>query len=140
MTVASQELSFRIYVDVEFWSVSDVGEWLSYIQMGQYAPMFAQNEINGLILLDVTLEDLDYMSITVLGHRKVILKGAEELRRNKRVSNLASESLPTSGTGLASVLRTQSASSMTKSSADDSEHTNQVSLCFYVLVFLTVCD
>jgi hypothetical protein len=123
-------------LDVEFWSVSDVGQWLNYIQMGQYAPMFAQNEINGLILLDVTLEDLDYMNITVLGHRKVILKGAEELRRNKRVSNLMSESLPTNATGLTSVLRTQSASNMTKSSKDNSEQAEQVSVRFYVLYWL----
>jgi len=48
---------------------------------------FILNEINGNILLDITLEDLDYMGITVLGHRKIILKGAEDLRVNRRVLN-----------------------------------------------------
>lgn len=46
---------------------------------------FITNEINGNILLDITLEDLDYMGITALGHRKTILKGAEDLRVNRRM-------------------------------------------------------
>ena len=46
---------------------------------------FILNEINGNILLDITLEDLDYMGITALGHRKTILKGAEDLRVNRRM-------------------------------------------------------
>jgi hypothetical protein len=37
-----------------------------------------------MILLDINLEDLDYMSITALGHRKAILKGVEDLRKKKR--------------------------------------------------------
>ena len=32
------------------------------------------------------LDDLDYMGVTVLAHRKLILKGIEDLRKNKRVT------------------------------------------------------
>ena len=103
------------FLDVNNWTVSDVGDWLSFVMMDQYAEKFAENEINGMILLDITLDDLDYMGITVLGHRKVILKGAEDLRKNKRVSAL-SASLPN---GLGSIERTQSASNM--SAEDDDE-------------------
>lgn len=81
--------------------------------MDQYIEKFAENEINGTILLDITLEDLDYMGITVLGHRKVILKGAEELRKNGRVSTTTS-SLPN---GLGVVGRTQSATNITDDSS-----------------------
>lgn len=83
--------------------------------MDQYIEKFAENEINGLILLDITLDDLDYMGITVLGHRKVILKGAEDLRKNKRVSSL-SASLPT---GLGAMERTHSASNVMSESNNE---------------------
>lgn len=97
------------------WTVSDVGEWLSFVLMDQYIEKFAENEINGVILLDITLDDLDYMGITVLGHRKVILKGAEDLRKNKRVTAVTS-SLPN---GLGSIERTHSASNMMADDANE---------------------
>lgn len=78
------QISRYRWIDVETWDVSDVSEWLMAMQLQQYVNAFAQNDINGTILLDINLEDLDYMSITVLGHRKAILKGVEDLRRNKR--------------------------------------------------------
>lgn len=71
---------------MEFWSVSDVSEWLSSAQLYQYAAAFIANEISGLILLDITLDDLDYMGISILGHRKIILKSIEDLRENKRIT------------------------------------------------------
>lgn len=72
--------------DVEHWSVADVGEWLTSMLLQEHVQSFANNAISGAILLDVSLEDLDYMNITVLAHRKVILKGIEDLRKNKRVT------------------------------------------------------
>eukprot|EP01038_Epipyxis_sp_PR26KG_P010028 gene10028-13484_t len=72
--------------DATYWTISDVSDWLRAISLDQYSSIFSQNEINGLILLDITLDDLDYMGITILGHRKLLLKGAEELRKNKRVN------------------------------------------------------
>ena len=71
---------------MEQWSVEDVGEWLSSMLLQQHVQSFANNAISGAILLEVSLEDLDYMDVTVLAHRKVILKGIEDLRRNKRVT------------------------------------------------------
>ena len=56
------------------------------MSLGQYAPAFAANEISGLVLLDLSLDDLDYLEIKILGHRKIILKGVEDLRENKRVT------------------------------------------------------
>ena len=72
--------------EVGVWAIADVTDWLNSIALGQYAEVFAQNEISGPILLDISLEDLDYMGISILGHRKVILKGVEDLRTNKRVT------------------------------------------------------
>jgi len=34
------------------------------------------------VLVDITAEDLDYMEIKALGHRKILLKGVDDLRRN----------------------------------------------------------
>ncbi len=111
---------------MESWSVADVGEWLSFILMEQYVAIFAANEISGPILLDVTLEDLDYMNITVLGHRKVILRGAEELRRNggkvvggASSSSAAPASLSSSMSAVSAPMRTHSASNMSMASNDD---------------------
>jgi hypothetical protein len=39
--------------------------------LAQYVSIFAANQISGPVLLDISLEDLDYMEIKALGHRKV---------------------------------------------------------------------
>jgi hypothetical protein len=63
----------------------DVHAWLRTIPpIDQYADVFLRNEINGATLLEITLEDLDYMEIKVLMHRKLILKNAEEFRKSQQ--------------------------------------------------------
>ncbi len=108
--------------------MSDVGDWLRHVLMEQYVAVFAQNEISGPILLDVTLEDLDYMSISVLGHRKVLLKGAEELRKHGRLvggpNSSTSANLSASLNSLGSAARSQSASRLV---ADDDAQAKQSS-------------
>ena len=63
------------------WTVGDVGDWLEELELGQYAAAFAENLIAGRILLDVDLDDLDYMNVTILAHRKVLLRAIAELKR-----------------------------------------------------------
>jgi hypothetical protein len=63
--------------------MGDVMTWLNKLKMGKYAQKFAENEIKGEILTEVGLDDLDYMGIQVLAHRKVLLKGIEELKRGR---------------------------------------------------------
>ena len=72
--------------DIDHWTVSDVSAWLHAVVLSQYAALFEGNEINGPILLEISLEDLDYMGMTILGHRKVLLRGIEDLRKNRRVT------------------------------------------------------
>jgi SAM domain (Sterile alpha motif) len=36
--------------------------------------------------LDIALDDLDYIGVNKLGHRKIILKSIEDLRKNKRIT------------------------------------------------------
>lgn len=78
---------------VENWTISDVTAWLNHLKLSQYVESFAVNEINGEVLLDFSLEDLDYLQITILAHRKIILKGVEELKKNKYVNVLSSNSV-----------------------------------------------
>lgn len=83
--------------NVEDWTTDDVSSWLDSILLSQHIDKFVSNAINGPILLDISLNDLDYMGITVLGHRKVLLKGIEDLRINKKVTiKLAAPSVTTS--------------------------------------------
>jgi hypothetical protein len=80
--------------------VADVSEWLRTVSLPQYVSSFAQNEISGGILLDVTLEDLDYMQITVLAHRKILLRGVEDLRRAGRFTEAPLSLSPQKGPGM----------------------------------------
>ena len=76
--------ALRITKPVSQWAVEDTTSWLAAIGLDQYAGAFRQNEISGDILLEVGLDDLDYMSIRVLAHRKLLLKGIEDLKQNGR--------------------------------------------------------
>ena len=53
--------------------VADVGAWLSALQLGQYAQLFADNHIDGAVLAQLTADDLKEIGVASLGHRKRIL-------------------------------------------------------------------
>ena len=78
---------------------------------------FAQNAINGSVLLDITNDDLDYMEIKALGHRKIIMRGVEELRQTGRYTrspaNIAPPILRTSSNPNIADDRTLMSQSMT---------------------------
>ena len=62
------------------WGAAQVGDWRGVLGLERYADDFARNEINGRELLDLGGGDLDYLSISVLAHRKAILRGVDQLR------------------------------------------------------------
>eukprot|EP00948_MAST-09A_sp_MAST-9A-sp1_P001745 g1745.t1 len=64
-------------------SVHGLVDWLKDIGVSDYADVFLQNEISGDVLIDLNEEDLDYMKIKALGHRKKILKGVQLLKGGK---------------------------------------------------------
>ena len=51
----------------------DVGAWLESHQLGQYAEVFASNDIDAEVLRTLTAEDLKELGIESLGHRKRLL-------------------------------------------------------------------
>ena len=73
-------------LDVLDWSVADVFDWLTSAQLCEYSATFKANEINGSLLMDITLDDLDYLGVKKLGHRKIILRSIEDLRKNGRIT------------------------------------------------------
>jgi len=63
------------------WSKSDVAEWLSSIELDKCRDVFRENEINGEVLMELGIDDLDYMGITALGTRKLILKEIAKIKQ-----------------------------------------------------------
>ena len=87
---------------VSQWGVSHVTTWLSqYLHLPQYIGVFTENEVTGSVVLELNLDDFDYMNITALGHRKTLLKAVEELRRTGHMSAPLPLPLPPSATPIA---------------------------------------
>ncbi|CBN75878.1 conserved unknown protein [Ectocarpus siliculosus] len=80
--------------EVTRWGVGDTLGWLDSLGLEKYRSVFQQNEISGTILLEVGLDDLDYMDVRVLAHRKRILKGIEDLRRGGRKKRALDANMP----------------------------------------------
>jgi len=58
----------------------DVADWLSGLGLGQYAPAFAVNDIDGEVLPELTADDLTALGITSIGHRRKLLAAIAALR------------------------------------------------------------
>ena len=58
----------------------DVDEWLRGLGLGQYAPAFAANDIDGEVLPELTAEDLTGLGVTSIGHRRKLLAAIATLR------------------------------------------------------------
>jgi hypothetical protein len=110
-------LPTSIFPDPGSWTTADVGQWLANLQLQQYQDVFAKNEINGEMLIDMTLDDLDYLNITVLGHRKTIMKAVEEIRRQLKSNGISvKQNLAPSA-----LQRAQSASNSEQQFSDESD-------------------
>jgi class 3 adenylate cyclase/predicted ATPase len=60
-------------------TTTDLAEWLESHGLSQYAPTFAENNIDHSVLPDLTDNDLEKLGVT-LGHRKKLLRAIEALR------------------------------------------------------------
>ena len=61
----------------------DVAEWLASISLEEYVELFADNDIDLLVVRDLTEQDLKELGVS-LGHRRKILRSASELVRLER--------------------------------------------------------
>jgi len=57
----------------------DVGGWPRDLGLGQYEAAFRDNEIDGAVMLKLTIDDLKDLGVAVVGHRRKILSAIEEL-------------------------------------------------------------
>jgi hypothetical protein len=60
-------------------AMQQIAGWLEKLGLGQYAPRFAQNDINFATLSDLTDQDLKELGVASLGHRRQLLRAVAEL-------------------------------------------------------------
>jgi len=95
----SDVLPFQTVIPMD-WGVAEVSDWLCSMSLAQYVEAFATNEMTGVVLLDISLEDLDYLGITKLAHRKTIVKAVEELRLSFSDPNMGPAELTAAYAGI----------------------------------------
>jgi hypothetical protein len=54
--------------------MQQIADWLEKLGMSEYAPRFAENDIDFLLLPELTDQDLEKIGVASLGHRRKILK------------------------------------------------------------------
>ncbi|XP_069038925.1 ephrin type-B receptor 5 isoform X2 [Lepisosteus oculatus] len=65
----------------DFSAVLTVSDWLDALKMGRYKEEFDQAELHSLeAAAGLTLEDIRRLGVSLLGHQKKILNGAQQLR------------------------------------------------------------
>jgi hypothetical protein len=55
----------------------DISEWLHGLGLGQYEPAFHDNDIDGVLLLSLTAEDLRDLGVVSIGHRRRCGRGGK---------------------------------------------------------------
>lgn len=61
-------------------AMQTVGQWLDQLGLAQYAETFAAQEIDASLLPELTDADLQSLGVSLLGHRKRLLKAIGELK------------------------------------------------------------
>ena len=59
--------------------MQQIADWLEKLGLAQYVQRFAENDINFVILSDLTDQDLEKIGVTSLGHRRQLLRAIAEL-------------------------------------------------------------
>eukprot|EP00127_Corallochytrium_limacisporum_P002453 Clim_evm10s128 gene=Clim_evmTU10s128 len=62
------------------WNVSEVADWLITKELGDFAELFKENEIDGSLLWELDHEVLKSMGISAAGKRMKVLKAVAELK------------------------------------------------------------
>src|SRR6516225_5179458 len=77
----------------------DVADWLRGLGLGQYAPAFAANDIDGEVLAELTADDLTGLGITSIGHRRKLLAAIAALRSGGSEPRAKTAPIPTAAVG-----------------------------------------
>ena len=65
-----------------------LADWLSSLDLVQYASTFADNDVDLSVLPMLTADDLSQMGVTSIGHRRKILTAAASLSAPEEVSEI----------------------------------------------------
>ena len=65
--------------------MSDIAVWLEKLGLGKYQSVFAENDIDFEVLLELTEQELEKLGLS-LGHRKKLLKAIAALSNDKTPS------------------------------------------------------
>jgi class 3 adenylate cyclase len=60
--------------------MQQIADWLEKLGLGQYAQRFAENDIDFVILSDLTDQDLEKIGVTSVGHRRKLLRAIANLK------------------------------------------------------------
>ena len=66
--------------------MQQIADWLEKIGLGQYAERFAENGIDFEILSDLTDQDLEKIGVTLLGHRRKLLRAIATLKGVEQIT------------------------------------------------------
>src|SRR5215470_7466553 len=59
--------------------VMDIADWLRSLGLGQYESAFRENAIDAEVLRDLTAEDLRELGVSLIGHRRRLLRAIADL-------------------------------------------------------------
>src|ERR1700677_4611054 len=57
----------------------DLGDWLRSLGLSEYEPSFRDNQIDGEVLRNLTVDDLKELGVASVGHRRKLLSAIAEL-------------------------------------------------------------
>src|SRR5712692_570465 len=77
--------------------VGSVADWLKELGLAQYAQAFADNDIDRVVLLELTAEDLTGLGITSIGHRRKLLGAIKALQESPKLDEIAPPASPAKG-------------------------------------------
>jgi class 3 adenylate cyclase len=66
--------------------MQQIADWLEKLGLGQYAERFAENGIDFEILSDLTDQDLEKIGVTLLGHRRKLLRAIATLKGVEQIT------------------------------------------------------
>ncbi|CAF0801259.1 unnamed protein product [Didymodactylos carnosus] len=78
-------------IPITDWSVSDVCEWLSVVNLYRYAPNFQQSKYDGVMLLTLNDEQLKHNHIHDQFQRRAILDAIKELKSREKYRPISIE-------------------------------------------------
>ncbi|KAJ3302808.1 Adaptor for signal transduction [Kappamyces sp. JEL0829] len=93
---------------VDTWSVSQVAEWLSTIDLADYAPVFKESLVNGESLVVANHAVLKELAIECVGHRIKILKSIYRMKREQGIKFQEGDYIPNAYLPTAEIVETHS--------------------------------